>query len=376
MRRDLPWIVVTLFVAVAAIVFVRRSHREMYDFEVYRVAGARAAAAEPLYRAEDGHWQFKYLPAFALAIAPLAQLPPVAGRAAWFFLSVALVVLLVNRSFALLPGRRRGAAFLVGLTALAMGKFYVREVGLGQSNLLMAVLVLTAVACWYRTRDAAAGALLAAATIVKPYAILFLPYLVARRRWSGVASFTAVVAGALVLPAARYGWSGNLGQLFDWWTVVTASTAPNLAGQDNVSIAGMYAAWLGVGPVAGWMAAVTGLALVLACAWAFWRGSRLASPEYLDAALLLFAVPLLSPQGWDYVLLVSTPAVMLLLDRLEEFRAAARWLLFASLALAGLTFWDVLGREPYRALMMSRIVTVGALFEVALVVHLRARRAA
>jgi hypothetical protein len=118
------------------------------------------------------------------------------------------------------------------------------------------------------------------------------------------------------------------------------------------------------------------LALALACAWAVWRGSRLSSPPYLDAALLLFVIPLLSPQGWDYVLLVATPAVMLLLDRLEEFHLAARWLFLASLALAGLTFWDVLGREPYRALMMSRVITVGALYQVALVIHLRARRAA
>ena len=373
MRRALPWIGVALLILAAVLAFTRRSHREMFDFEVYRVAGARAAAAEPLYRVEDGHWQFKYLPAFALAVAPLAQLPPVAARAAWFFLSVALVVLLVNRSFALLPDRRRSAAFLIGVTVLAMGKFYVREVGLGQGNVLLAVLVLAAVACQYRGREIAAGAILAAATVVKPYAILFLPYLVARRRWSGVASFGAVVLGALILPASRYGWSGNLGQLHGWWTVVTTSTAPNLAGQDNVSIAGMYAAWMGVGPAAGWLSAATGLLLVLAAAWAVWRGSRLASPDYLDAALLLFVIPLLSPQGWDYVLLVSTPAVMLLLDRFEEFRAPARWLLFASLALAGLTFWDVLGREPYRALMMSRIVTVGALFQLALVMRLRAR---
>ena len=372
-RKTLPWIAVVLLFAVAAVLFARRSHREMLDFEVYRVAGARAAAAQPLYRADDGHWQFKYLPAFALAMAPLAQVPPVAARGAWFFLSVGLIVLLVNRSLALMPGRRRTAAFLVWITVLAMGKFYVREVGLGQSNLLLAVLVLAAVACWYRGREIAAGALLAAATIVKPYAILFLPYLVARRKWSGVAGFTSVLLAALVLPAARYGWSGNLGQLHGWWSVVTTSTAPNLAGQDNVSIAGMYAAWLGVGPAAGWLGAATGLVLVVACAWAIQRGSRVAVPEYLDAALLLFAIPLLSPQGWDYVLLVSTPAVMLLLDRFEEFRAPARWLLFASLALAGLTFWDVLGREPYRALMMSRIVTVGALFQLALVMRLRAR---
>ena len=376
MRRALPWIGVALLIVAAVLAFTRRSHREMFDFEVYRVAGARAAAAEPLYRVEDGHWQFKYLPAFALAVAPLAQLPPVAARAAWFFLSVALVVLLVNRSFTLLPDRRRSAAFLIGVTVLAMGKFYVREVGLGQGNVLLAVLVLAAVACQYRGREIAAGAILAAATVVKPYAILFLPYLVARRRWRGVASFGAVVLGALILPASRYGWSGNLGQLHGWWTVVTTSTAPNLAGQDNVSIAGMYAAWMGVGPAAGWLSAATGLVLVLAAAWAVWRGSRLASPDYLDAALLLFVIPLLSPQGWDYVLLVATPAVMLLLDRLEEFPPAAVWLLFASLALAGLTFWDVLGREPYRALMMSRVITVGALFEVALVIRLRARKVA
>ena len=56
---------------------------------------------------------------------------------------------------------------------------------------------------------------------------------------------------------------------------------------------------------------------VAACAVAIVRHASVRTPEYLDAALLLFVIPLLSPQGWDYVLLVSTPAVMLLLDRLD-----------------------------------------------------------
>ncbi len=376
MKRTLTWFGVALLAMVAVTAFAGRSRREMYDFEVYRIAGARAAAAEPLYRIEDGHWQFKYLPAFALVISPLSQLTPVAARGVWFFLSVALIAVLVNRSYMLMPDRRRGAAFLICLTVLVMGKFYVREVGLGQSNLLLAALVLAAVGRWYRRRDTASGVLLAAATIVKPYAIVFLPYLLARRKWSGVAGFFGVLAFALLAPAARYGWAGNVDQLAGWWRVVTTSTAPNLAGQDNVSIAGMYAAWLGVGTPASVLSAVTGLGLMAACAWAIWRGPRVRVPDYLDAALLLFVIPLLSPQGWDYVLLVATPAVMLLLDRLEEFPTAARGLLFASLALAGLSLWDVLGREPYRVLMMSRVVTVGALFQVALVVQLRMRRAA
>ena len=152
---------------------------------------------------------------------------------------------------------------------------------------------------------------------------------------------------------------------------MSTSTAPNLAGQDNVSIAGMYAAWLGVGRVASVLAAVTGAAVLAISAFAIARPTTAAHPEYFDAALLLFLIPLLSPQGWDYVLLISTPAVLLLLDRLDAFARPARWLLLACLALAGLTFWDVLGREPYKALMMSRIVTVGALVQVALLLRLR-----
>jgi hypothetical protein len=376
MRKALPWIGVALFFVVAVVAFAQRTHRELLDFEVYRVAGIRAASAEPLYRTEDQHWQFKYLPAFAVAIAPLAQLPAVAARGVWFFLSAALLVVLVNRSYAWLPGRRKRAAFLVWLTILAMGKFFVREVGLGQTNLLLAVLVLTAMACWTRGREVAAGALLAAAVVVKPYAVLFLPYLVARRKWRGAASFVVVLCGALLLPALGYGWSGNLAELHGWWVTVSTSTAPNLAGQDNISIAGMYAAWLGVGAPAAWLGVVTALALLGACAWAVVRGSNVESPDYLDAALIMFAIPLLSPQGWDYVLLVSTPAVMLLLDRLDLLDRPIRWLLWGSMALIGLTYWDVMGRELFKALMMSRVLTICALFELGVLIHVRARRLA
>jgi len=376
MRRVLPLLGVVCLFLVAAVAFERRSQHEMYDFEVYRVAGSRVLGGESLYRVEDGHWQFKYLPAFAFVIAPLAKLPAAGAKGVWFFLSVALLVVLVNRSLVLLPDRRRTAAFLVGLTILAMGKFYVREVGLGQSNLLLAVLVLAAVAQWRAGRDGVVGVVLAAATIVKPYAILFLPYLIVRRRFRGAASFLAVIVLALLIPALRYGWSGNLALLQGWWGVVTTSTAPNLAGQDNLSVAGMYAAWLGVGRAANWLSAATALLLVVACARAILQGSGVSNPDYLDAALLLFVIPLLSPQGWDYVLLTSTPAVMLLFDRLDEFGTPARWLLLGCLALAGLTFWDVLGRANYYALMMSRVLTVCALVEVWFVLRLRALKAA
>ena len=55
----------------AAVLYNASVRREMADFEVYWTAAERARAAEPLYRAQDGHYQFKYLPAFALGLTPL-----------------------------------------------------------------------------------------------------------------------------------------------------------------------------------------------------------------------------------------------------------------------------------------------------------------
>ncbi|HOG27968.1 MAG TPA: glycosyltransferase family 87 protein [Vicinamibacterales bacterium] len=376
MKRALPCLGALLLVAVAAAVYVQRSHRQMRDFEVYRVAGVRAAAGQPLYRESDGHWMFKYLPAFALLVAPLAQLPSEGARALWFALTIGAAALFVRGSLALLPARRRAPAFVVGITLLFMAKHFAREIGLGQSNALMAVTVLAALTAARGSRHAASGAWLAAAAIIKPYALIFLPWLVVGRRWRAVAAYSAVAVAALAAPALRYGWAGNLAELRGWWTSVTSSTAPNLTGQDTVSLAGMFAAWVGTGPAAAWLASALSLALVILCARVVLQGRDASSPDYLDAALLLFVIPLLSPQGWDYVLLLSTPAVMLLVDRLDEFRTPVRVLLVLSLAVAGLSFWDVLGPEAYRALMMSRVVTLGALLQVWLVARLRARGAA
>ena len=373
MNRHVAWIVLICLLLGAAGTFQGRLKHQMYDFEVYRVAGVRAAAGESLYRVEDGHWQFKYFPAFALAIAPVAQLPPMTARAVWLALSVVLLVILVSWSASLLPGRRHSALFVAGFASLALGKFFIRELGLGQSNVLMAVLVLSAVAAWRAKREGAAGVLLAAATIVKPYAVLFLPYLLLRRGARGAAAYLGVVAAALLLPALRYGWSGNAALLRDWYTTVTQSTAPNLAGQDNTSIAGMFAAWFGVGPLASWLALALVLVLFAACTRAFLKARGGTQAEYLDAALLLFLIPLVSPQGWDYVLLVSTPAVMLLIDRIDEMARPIQWLAVACMAIAGLTIWDVMGREPYRLFMMSRVVSICALVELALVLRLRDR---
>src|SRR5258708_15999839 len=104
-------------------VFRTRIWRKMPDFDVYRTAGGRALAAEPLYRADDGHFQFKYLPAFAIFAAPLAMVPPPAAKGAWFAVSAILMLVLLALSLRALPEVHRPPPGLVIGTFLAMAEF-------------------------------------------------------------------------------------------------------------------------------------------------------------------------------------------------------------------------------------------------------------
>ena len=48
------------------------------------------------------------------------------------------------------------------------------------------------------------------------------------------------------------------------------------------------------------------------------RRRHVTEPNYLEARILLVLVPLLSPQGWDYMLVIALPAYVLLVDRWRD----------------------------------------------------------
>ena len=362
--------------ALLAALFAFKASAKMPDFEVYWRAGARALAAEPLYRDADEHYQLKYLPAFAILAIPAGLLPLTPAKMLWFVASSGLIAVLLGFSLRLLPERRKPAWVLVLLTFVAMAKFYGHELILGQVNLLFAAIIVSAVLLLERRRSALAGALVALAVIVKPYAVIFLPWLAALRAGGALAAAAGGVALALVIPAVIYGVHGAIDLHREWWRTVTGSTAPNLLNPDNVSLAAMFAKWIGPGAPAAWLTAVLSLVLLASAALVFLRRREVSSPAGLEAALLLMLIPLLSPQGWDYVFLIATPAVMWLVNYDRELPWHLRLLTWAALAVAGLTLYDVMGRRAYSAFMQSSAISVCFIVLIASLVVLRLRRRA
>lgn len=369
--RPLIGPVLVALLAVAA--YHGRVSREMPDFAVYRTAAVRAVAAEPLYRADDGHYQFKYLPAFAIAMAPLALVGPDLAKAGWFALSVGLLVAFLRWSVRGLPERRRPERVLTWLTVLFMAKFYAHELMLGQSNLLLGAMLVAALLAVQIELPRVAGVLIAMAAFIKPYALLLLPWLIASHGLAAGLAGALVLAVGLIAPAVVYGWAGNLAQLSGWYTTVTTSTAPNLLGADNISLAAMWAKWMGADSTAAALAATSAVAVLAIAALVWRRRDRINEPDYLEFALLMLLIPLLSPQGWDYVLLLGTPAVVCLLDRWPELSKPWRIFSIAAVAVMGLTIFDLMGRALYARFMALSIVTLCAAGVVMALAHLRRR---
>jgi hypothetical protein len=358
--RFRPFLWPGLFVTLAAVLFLTKIRTEMVDFGVYRTAAARAVAAEPLYRADDGHYQFKYLPAFALAMAPFAALDREAAQAIWFALSAGLLTAFVRWSVRGLPERRRSEPVLAGLAVLFMAKFYAHELTLGQTNILLGCLLAAALLAVQIDQPVVAGALIGVAAFVKPYALILLPWLAFTYGLSAALSCGTVLLLGLLLPIVRYGWSGNLQLLAEWYRTVSASTMPNLTSADNVSLAAMWAKWLGPGGVAAGMTALSSLGALALVGTVWLRRLRVSSPDYLEFALLMMLIPLLSPQGWDYVLLLATPAVVCLMDRWPETGIGWRAACGLALVLMSFTLFDLMGRSLYANFMAHSIVTVAA----------------
>jgi hypothetical protein len=302
--------------------------------------------------------------------------PAPAAKGAWFAASAVLMLVLLGLSLRAMPEVHRPPAVVVVITFLAMAKFYAHELVLGQVNLLFAVIVVLAIV-WLRSgKDAAAGLLLALAVVVKPYAMIFAPWLATRRNRTAFLTMAGGLLILLLLPAARYGWDGNLRLLGDWWHTVTATTAPNLTNPDNVSLSAMFTRWLGAESPAPILAAVAGAMLLVLTAIVIAGRGNLPVPETLEGSLLLLLIPLLSPQGWDYVFLIGTPAVMLLVNDLPSLPRGLRVATIVAIAVVALSIYDVMGRMAYSLFMRLSLITVCVVIEIAALIALRFRRAA
>lgn len=291
------------------------------DFDkAYYPAGRKILVAPgTLYDAEVV--DFVNLPIVALPFAPFTLLAPSAARLAFNALGVCSVLLAAawfSRRAGLGAGARVGALGLLVLNGPLHYSF-----GLGNLTHVLLPLLLAVFVADRAGRDAAAGALLALAALVKIPLLLLSLHFALNRRWRALGAFSATIAGAAALSLALFGF-----ELHRTWfeRCIRPFARGPLAAFNVQSVDGFLARLLTQGGRQDWSpvavepifhaarVALLGLlagSVIVVC-WPRRHAARIHDSS-LDLAIVLALALLISPISWThYYLFLLLPLWFLL----------------------------------------------------------------
>jgi alpha-1,2-mannosyltransferase len=172
----------------------------------------------------SGRYNYPNPPMMAVLLVPVAklgQLHPLAAALTWFYLKVALTLLVFRWVFRFVADAGRPfPPWAQALTVLLSIRPIVGDLQHGNINLFILFLVVAALFALLRKRDFLAGLLLALAIACKLTPALFIPYLLWKRAWRCLAGCIVGVMLFLlpgIVPGTLLGFEANQQQLTSWY---------------------------------------------------------------------------------------------------------------------------------------------------------------
>ena len=330
---------------------------------------------------------FSYQPALAALFVPFSFVPAALQRPVWYVICVSSLVLTVRLTEAmagrLYPGATRGKnlIWLRGISLTMCAKHIIDVLTYASHDPPALAIITFGIWALFVGRDAIGGLWFGMAAAVRATPLIFLPYLLLKRRYVAclifVAAFLAVSFFPDILGTLRGGHTGYLG---DWLRDVVGpemvpATSSKLVFWDNwnginllnQSLRGMINRFVsgpafGLSPTMILIAVDGAFALVVAALLLSSPGKK----EYvaIDGAVLLIAILALSPMTSRYhYLFVLPPVILLCAAALTDarIRVLANFVLWVSFLLRAGTSNDVVGQRVTDFAYMYGFMPLGAI---------------
>lgn len=211
-----------LLVALGAL-SLDRAWRGRYDFHHFFLDARyvwehRALNPRVGHSASDDERQLPfYLPVVPLALAPLAALGREPAAVVWAAAQVAVLGLSLRALRRWVEDRGDDAPAVFGVATLLAVPAFIEAARFNQVSLFVLALIVGGVEALER-RPRTAGVLFGLAAVIKLLPLLFLPWLLLKRRWSAVAVMLVtilVIAG--VPPLVAFGPRDTVAYHRQWW---------------------------------------------------------------------------------------------------------------------------------------------------------------
>ncbi|MGH7947676.1 MAG: glycosyltransferase family 87 protein [Candidatus Binataceae bacterium] len=339
--RRLAWTVLAIYLGVLS---VSSTLRNQGDYRVYYVAGERVLRGEEVYAPSDKN-KFIYAPVIAYAFAPFALLPKYPSKTVWFLVNAAALLAFLYGSTVMLFGRGTAlSAPLVFVPTLLSFRFIENNFHHGQINLLVLAAIVWSIVYVRENRTARGGALLGAAILVKPFALVAALYLMLDRRWRALVWTGVAIAALLVAPILLLGperWVSEMKAYQDAVLIMGKRYRTMSINQSAVAAVARVTGGAPWGPLGTPAAIAMGFEMVMLIAVAAWifraRTDQLANPWPLRFALagLFCVMPSITPISWkSYYASLLVPYMVLTMsiwmDQPRGVRSSrAVWILIA-----------------------------------------------
>jgi len=377
LRRFGPW----LALLVAAAAYYPRFAKTPDGMELYTHSAVCLMHGEVLRQCDLG---MTYPPLFAFVMIPFVPMPDMLRELVWYAVTIGAVVVSFRISEVLAarlisdPLSDKELFWVRTLSLLLSSKFVLAVLENQAFDALVLLFVMLGLAALLAGREVGAGASLAVATALKATPLVFLPYLILKRRFIAAAVFVPVLLAASYLPDLFFTpHDGGPGYFNTWLQEIGGAAATGAVGTRGAFWAGANPLNLSLhgavslqvdelrrpalhhGILLGAdlaLAAVAGILLLLS--------GRQGSAIGLDGSVLLIAMLMLSPMTSrsHYVALILPYTVLMWTwVRDGRTRVLGASVLTASFVLATASSNDVVGQSVTRWAYGHSLLVLGAL---------------
>ena len=254
------------------------------------------------------------------------------------------------------------------LPPLILIKYFLREIDLGQINTLVTLILLIMIWCLDRpakdeshTQEIYSGLLWGLAIALKPYALIFLPYFLLKGRWRALWGGTCMLIIALFIPSLYYGIKGNFIVLGEWISTLSQSTPTLLTTWDNISIIAFFNKWTGNPDLSFVLTLIVLSVLALLVSFLIVLGKRIEKAVILECSILLILIPVASPLGWDYNLLMAILGIMIIVHYFPYYSNIWRIVLAINFLIIFFSVYDIFGKDLSSPFVSMSITTLNFL---------------
>lgn len=351
----------------------------MSDLEVYYRAAGRLLEGKNLYRyAEDAHYIFKYSPVSAAYFIPVLILPfSIAKILYWLFLTWIIVLVFRNvlrcADYDLIDPQNHSRFNNIILTGgIFFAVHYLRELHLGQVNFLLLAFYVWSIVLLENNKPASFGFVLAFTIFLKPFGLIFLPWLILMRKYKEVLWLITGLTILSLIPLLFYqDWQLFIQQYNAWFNeiAIELGNKQNLFQPSNHTLTSVIARYSGIENFMSESSQlmkyykIAILILIAAITYLYIRKrvpeESVPDPSIYDMAFLTALIPLLSFTSENAFLFVL-PAALIVLSKWKVQTLPLRILTFTGLLLIGGNFSEITGKKLSRILEEWSILTPGA----------------